>query len=72
MARVGPRGSCVSVCAQMCEWVPAAHRKPGQEGLAPARPSVFCAHLPVLGEEERMALTPNFRNVGSLAGEAAV
>lgn len=35
-------------------------------------PSALCAHLPVLGAEERMAFTPNFRNVGSLAGEAAV
>lgn len=35
-------------------------------------PSAFCVHLPVLGAEERMAFTPNFRNVGSLAGEAAV
>lgn len=36
------------------------------------QPSAFCAHLPVLGAEERMAFTPNFRNVGSLAGETAV
>lgn len=35
-------------------------------------PSAFCAHLPFLGAEERMAFTPNFRNVGSLAGETAV
>lgn len=29
-------------------------------------------YLPLLGAEERMAFTPNFRNVGSLAGERAV
>lgn len=36
------------------------------------RLSVWCAHLPVLGVEERMAFTPNFRNVGSLAEETIV
>lgn len=36
------------------------------------RPSAFCAYLPVLGADERMAFTPNFKNVGSLAGETAV
>lgn len=29
-------------------------------------------HLPLLGADERMAFTPNFRNVVSLAGERVV
>lgn len=34
-------------------------------------PELGC-HLPLLGADERMAFTPNFRNVGSLAGERTV
>lgn len=46
----------------------------GLSGGMPCRwtgPELGC-HLPLLGADERMAFTPNFRNVGSLAGERTV
>lgn len=61
----------LSVCAAVC--VGTRHiRETEAKTPHPEQPSAFCFHLPVLGAEERMAFTPNFRNVGSLAGETAV
>ena len=60
---------CVRGCVSGC---PLHTGNRSQKDSHLDRPSAFCAYLPVLGAEERMAFTPNFRNVDSLAGEAAV
>ena len=58
----------LSVCAAVCVGTRCIRKTEART----EQPSAFCFHLPVLGAEERMAFTPNFRNVGSLAGETAV